>query len=137
MAHNTDRVAAEVAAMASMLERHGPAYTGHNVLEEAQGWIDAGFSADEAGAWCEIGCWDADTAATWRDDGLTPDQVRDAAQRLIDAEVAEWDAADQAAAEDDADWQPVHRHSQYTDGDPIYSACNGDTLAAALVAEAK
>src|SRR5690606_23642790 len=111
-------VDADVAEMAEMLERHGDRFTGNCVEDEAQGWLDHDFDADSADEWCEIGVWDSATAAQLRDAGLTPDQVRDACERLID------EAGDDAA-------------DDYTDGDPIYSACNGDTSVSVLIEAAK
>lgn len=128
---------ADLIEMAEMLERHGDRFTGNNTDDEAQGWLDEGFDADSADAWCEIGCWDATTAAKWRDAGMTPSQISDAADAMLEAEIAEWDAIDEAAAEEDHDWTPCTRESQYTDGNPIYSACNGDTRRQALIDAAK
>lgn len=101
-------------AMVDVLESHGSRYTGNDVDDEAQGWIDQGFSATEADEWCDIGMWDAATAAACRDADKTPDQIAAAAKALIE------DVAD-----DD--------ESPYTDGDPIYSACNGDTSVDVLI----
>ena len=59
--------------------------------------------------------WDADTAATFRGADLTPAQVRGAAESLTDG------------MDDD------ERSETYTDGDPIYSVCNGDTDADEII----
>jgi hypothetical protein len=45
------------------------------VENAAECWIDAGFTADDAPAWWEAGCFDADSASVLRDAGLTPEQV--------------------------------------------------------------
>ena len=103
---------ADLIAMAEMLERHGERFTGDDADAMAQEWLDHGFTVGEADGWCEIGCWDAATAAILAIEGLTPDTASAAAQRLIDAEIAD---------------------SQYTDGDPIYSACNCDTDFQAII----
>jgi hypothetical protein len=127
-----------LADMMEALERHGDKFTGNNVADEAQGWLDENFSAEEADEWCDIGVWDALTAATLRDAGVTPSKANDAAQKLIDAEIEAWEAIDLAAAKDDPEnWTPCERDSQYTDGDPIYSACNNDTNANEIVEAAK
>ena len=128
---------ADVYDMAEMLDRHGSTFAGNCADDTAQDWIDNGFERDSADDWCEIGCWDAATAAELRDSGLTPTQAQEAAQRLIEAETAEWNAKDDAAAKADADWTPCSRDSCYTDGDPIYSACNNDTLAQEIIDAAK
>jgi len=93
--------------VAEVLVSNGERFTGSDAAEVAQEWIDYGFDADDVSDWCDIGCWDAATAAAWRDAGLSPDQVLDAARSLIDAEDEPEDT--------------------YTDGCPIYSCCNGDT----------
>lgn len=107
----------ELEAMVAMLRRHGDRFTGNNVEDEAQGWLDHDFDADDASGWCEIGCWDAATAAELRDGGLSPQAAHDAAESLVEG------------LEDSAE--------TYTDGDPIYSACNGDTDAQEIVNAAK
>lgn len=93
--------------MEDMLSRHGSRFAGNNVRDEAIGWLDAGLDPADADDWCEIGCWDADTAASLRASGVTPRQAHEAAGRLT-------------AGLDDA-------AEKYTYGDPIYSTCNGDT----------
>ena len=95
--------------MAEMLTSHGDCFSGNNVDDQAQDWIDHDFVCDSANDWCEAGVWDAATAAALRDAGLTPQQATAASERLVD------DMDDEA------------REAEYTDGDPIYSACNGDT----------
>lgn len=97
----------DVVAMVATLERHGDRFTGNCTEDAAGDWIGNSFGAAAADDWCEIGCWDASTAAELRDAGLTPWQAHDAAERLTE------DLEDAAKV--------------YTDGDPIYSACNGDT----------
>lgn len=103
---------AALVQMEAMLLRHGDRFAGSCVEDVARDWLDSGFDADGADAWCEIGCWDAATAAQMRDADLTPDQMRAAAEEIA------------AAAE-------------YTDGDPIYSCCNGDTPIQVLIDAAK
>lgn len=98
----------DLAEMVDILERHGDRFIGNDADDEAQDWIDHDFSAEAANAWCKIGVWDAATAAAFRDSGKTPEQIRIVAESLIEA------------AGDDAS-------KTYVDGDPIYSACNGDT----------
>ena len=103
-----------VGEMCDLLDGYGERFSGNCVEDQAQDWLDHGFTADDAGQWCEIGCWDAPTAAEFRDSGKTPEQIADAAEVL-------------AAAEDD----PT---DTYTDGDPIYSACNNDTNPQIIIA---
>lgn len=99
--------------------RHGDAYTGGVARDAAQGWIDAGFSASDADEWMDAGWWDCDRAASARDIGLTPDQTIERSQALIDA------------CGDNIEDAAHH----YTDGDPIYSICNGDTSLDVLATE--
>jgi len=102
--------------MQDMLTRQGDRFAGNNVADEAQDWSDHDFGVDDASDWCDIGVWDAATAAEFRDAELTPDQVDAAAERLVEG------------LEDPTD--------EYTDGDPLYSACNGDTPIEEIVAAA-
>jgi hypothetical protein len=109
---------ADLIEMADTLERHGDRFTGNCADDQAQEWLDADFTADQAGGWCEIGVWSASAAAEFRDADLAPTQVKDASERLIE------DAGEDASDE-------------YTDGDPIYSVCNCDTNAQVIIDAAK
>lgn len=106
-------VDSEVVAIADVLDPYGDRMAGNDVEATAHEWIDNGFDSEGAGEWCEIGCWDPSTAATFRDAGLTPAQVKAAAETLV-------------AGLDD----PT---AEYTDGCPIYSTCNGDTDADVVI----
>ena len=99
--------------MVAVLNSHGPRFSGNHVEDMAQEWLDYDFTPAEADSWCEIGVWDAATAAEFRDAGLSPAEAAAAAERLIEAEKAEWT---------DESWG----FSRYTDGCPIYAACNHD-----------
>ena len=103
--------------MAVILEGHGSKFSGNNVADEAEAWMDNGFSPARAGSWCEIGVWDAAVAAEFRDADLTPEQVTAAAESLTEG------------MDDPAE--------EYTDGDPIYAACNGDINASVIIDAAK
>ena len=103
----------DVAEMAEMLDKHGSTFAGNNADDTAQDWLDNEFSADDADAWCEIGVWDASTAAIFRDAGKSPSDIKAASQRLV-------------AAEDDAS-------EVYTDASPIYAACNNDIDAQIII----
>lgn len=98
--------------MAAVLTSRDERYTGNNVMDEAADWIDHGFTAETADEWMEVGFWDAGAANTVRAMGLTPQQAAERAEALAEAEE---DAAE-----------------VYTDGDVIYSICNGDTAASVL-----
>jgi hypothetical protein len=94
--------------MAAMLRRHGDRFTGSNCEDEAASWEEHGFTVTEADKWCSVGFWDAAAAAAFRDAGATPEQVAEAAERIASDE--------------------------FTDGNPIYSVCNGDTPIRVLLA---
>lgn len=70
-------VSHKVGEVADVLERHGSRFAGNNADDEAQGWLDNDFDADEVDEWCEVGCWDADAAASLRGVGLTPKEVHE------------------------------------------------------------
>ena len=113
----TEIATTEAMRLQSLLLRHGSRFSGNNVEDEAEEWADNGFDADNADGWCEIGVWDAATAAEFRDAGLTPEQVKAAAESLTEG------------LDDPAD--------EYTDGDPIYAACNGDIKASVIIEAAE
>lgn len=103
----------ELQDMLEMLGNHGGMFTGSNPADEAENWIDYGFTADTARPWCDIGVWDAATANAFVAASLTPEQVAAAAERMTDS------------LDDPGE--------EYTDGDPIYAACNGDLDVAKII----
>lgn len=92
-----------------VLERHGPRFTGNNVSDEADGWIEHGFNTSEIDAWCDVGCWDPYTAQRLKDEGLESSDVEAACKYLCD----QFD-------------DPYEQADAYTDGDPMYALCNND-----------
>lgn len=116
--------AGKVNDMAAVLDSHGPTFVGNNVLDQARDWLDHDFTPTQADGWCEIGAWDAATAAAFRNAGLTPEMVKAASERLTEAEQAAWD--EEPTDEDNPVYKTTPEYSQYTDGCPIYAACNGD-----------
>lgn len=58
-----------------------------SVEDAAQCWVNAGFTADDAPAWWEAGCFDADRAAALAGSGLTPEQV---SERRTEEEPESW-----------------------------------------------
>ena len=107
----------ELQEITHLLTGLGDRFSGNNAKDMGQEWLDQGFDANSARDWCDIGVWDPATAATLRDAELTPQEVKDAADRLIEAEET--------------------RYVTYTDGCPIYSCCNNDTRCDVLIEEAK
>lgn len=94
--------AIELAEVTAVLLSHGEMFHGGNPADLAQDWIDHDFDADEVDRWCLIGCWDASTAADFRDTGLSPRRVKEVAKEM-------------AEGQDD-----------YPLNDPIYAVCNND-----------
>ena len=75
----------EIEGAAITLRSYGDMYTGGCVADAAHAWLDAGIEDDGSiGSWCDIGCWDADTAAKWIAAGLSPDDVEVAAKRIVE-----------------------------------------------------
>lgn len=92
---------------------HGDRFSGNDVAESAQEWLDYDFTPSEAGEWCEIGVWNPATASDFRDAGVGPDAVVAAADRLT----SELD-------------DPTE---EYTAGSPIYAACNYDISSSVII----
>lgn len=107
----TEVASAELMAMEALLISNGDRFAGNSATDNAEDWIDNGFDADSAGEWCDIGVWDAATAAEFRDAELTAAEVKAAAESMSEG--------------DDAD--------DYTDGCPIYAACNNDIRASKII----
>lgn len=98
----------EIEGAASTLRGYGDMYTGNCLADAAHAWLDAGIEDDGSiGSWCEIGCWDAATAAEWIAAGLSPDDVEAAAKRMRDQ------------LTDDQMSSRYH-------GGVVYACCNGD-----------
>lgn len=108
-------VSRDVADIAEVLIGHGERFAGDDVEQESQQWIDHDFDAPEVADWCDIGCWNPSVAAQWRDAGLTPDDVKAAAESMVEG-----------SSEPDVEW---------TDSCPIYSCCNGDTETEEIIEE--
>lgn len=96
----------DLADMMELLERYGDRFAGNSAKDNASDWVENGFDADSASDWMDLGVWDAATAAEFRDAELTPGEVGAAADKLVEG------------LEDAAE--------EFTDGCPIYAACNGD-----------
>ena len=103
-------------AIMILLNEAGERFSGNSTYDMAQEWADAEFSPDDCAEWIQAGFWDAATAAALRDAGLSADDASNASIALIDA------------TGDDG---------RYTDSDPIYSCCNGDTDTAVIIAQHK
>ena len=97
--------------MTTELVSRGEFFAGLNPADIADEWLGYDFTSTSASKWLDISVWDAATAAALRDAGLSPDRVKATAERL---------------AAEDAD--------RYTDGCPIYAACNGDYSVDNLIA---
>lgn len=109
----TEVASAEMMTMEALLISNGDRFAGNSVTDSAEDWIDNGFDADSAGEWCDIGVWDAATAAEFRDAKLSAAEVKAAAESMTEG-------LDDAAEE-------------FTDGCPIYAACNNDIRASEII----
>lgn len=94
----------DLADMMELLERYGDRFAGNSSKDIAGDWMENGFDAGSASDWMDIGVWDAATAAEFRDAELTPAEIETAAESMSEGDDAE----------------------KYTDGCPIYAACNND-----------
>lgn len=103
-------------AIMILLNEAGERFSGNSTYDMAQEWADAEFSPDACAEWIRAGFWNATTAAALRDAGLSANDASNASIALIDA------------TGDDG---------RYTDNDPVYSCCNGDTDTAVLIAQHK
>jgi len=115
--HKTHKTFTE-AAMQSMLGGYGERFTGDNPAAAAAEWLDHGFGVVATARWCNVGVWDAATAARFRDAGLSPEQVADAADKLV------------AHLDDERRADPVY-------ADPVYAVCNGDLPVRHIIDAAK
>lgn len=101
---NTNEDTANIDAIAKVLLSHGEMFHGGRAKEIARDWDRYEFTAAGVDRWCSVGVWDAATAEAFVEAGMTPSRVARTAERMVEA-----DGAD-----------------AYTDGCPIYAACNGD-----------
>ena len=101
---STNEDTANIDAIAKVLLSHGEMFHGGRAKEIAREWDGYDFTAAGVDRWCRVGVWDAATAKAFVEAGMTPSSVARTAERMVKA-----DGAD-----------------AYTDGCPIYAACNGD-----------
>lgn len=94
--------------IADTLVSAGPSFSGANVHDEANGWIEAGFDAGEVSDWVDAGFWCAATADRVRSAGVTADQIGDIVDRLMDG-----------LDEDEL-------REKFSGNLPVYALCNGD-----------
>lgn len=108
-----------VKAIRDVLVGYGDVFTGgiNKAYDVAEEWEFDGFTAEQVEEWAGIGVWDADAADVWRGAGLTPTNVKHIADAMVDAS-------------NDPD-------AEFTDGCPIYAACNGDINPSRFVEFAK
>lgn len=94
----------DLPAMIRVVHAAGERFHGNSAVDIARDWIDNDFDAESAEQWMDAGFWNPSTAAACRDSGMEPSDAEDAAAWLIERDGAE----------------------AYTDGSPIYAACNND-----------
>ena len=100
----------EIVAVANILRTHGDMFSGGFAEEYAKDWLSCDFTADGVSEWCEVGCWDANTADTFETYGMTPAQARKAC-----------DAYDVA-------------RNILNGGDAMYACCNNDLCVEDVIA---
>ena len=106
--------------IAAVLRGYGDCYSGGDVDDTAREWITCGITGpDEVGGWCLARVWEPNVAVALRDAGITPQRLCDIAARMTDG------------LDDD------ERSARWTDGCPIYAACNGDLDVDVLVTESQ
>ena len=101
-----------ILALTKKLIESGETFSGgsHNsALEIASEWYAHGFDVKTMSEWIAIGVWEADVAAGFVDNGITPDQVEDASKSLLLA-----------------DGNPYDAPQKWDSGCPIYHACNNN-----------
>lgn len=102
--------------IADALVSAGPSFSGANVHDEADGWIEAGFDSGDVSDWVDAGFWDADMANLVRSAGVTADQIGDIVDRLMDG-----------LDEDEL-------REKFRGNLPVYALCNGDFALDAFLA---
>lgn len=98
---NTAEDRANIDAIAAVLLTHGAGYHGGVPMDMARGWDGYGFTDHGVDQWCEAGVWEPSVAEYLYEAGVKPRHL----QAIADEMTATGD---------------------YTDGCPIYAACNGD-----------
>ena len=88
-------------AIAKVLINHGEMFHGGEPRPTAREWDSYLFTSVAVDQWCSIGVWDPRVADYFARNGMTPAYVKYMAKRMVEADA-------------------------YTDGCPIYAACNGD-----------
>ena len=94
--------------IATVLTLAGEWAHGGDPVETAREWASLGFNSAQVEAWTAVGVWDPDTAETADHLGLSPDELVEAAELLIEDGYDRWT------------------------GKPIYDCCNGDLAVADL-----
>ena len=103
---------ANIDAIGEVLLTYGDRYHGWRPVDVAREWDRYDFTPVGVEAWFEAGVWKPDVAAAFAAADMTQDDVCYAADRMVAANGAD----------------------RYTDGCPIYAACNGDLDPAAIIA---
>ena len=95
--------------IAELLRDYGEVFTGGEHYSAAADWIAAEFTdLDEVEGWCMADVWEPRVAAKLRSAGVSPKGLAG-----IVAEMTRGMTDDE-------------RRNRWTDGSPVYAACNGD-----------
>lgn len=94
--------------LAEGLQGMGDQFSGNDPVEIAKEWQDHSFELSDASKWWDVGVWDADVARALVDAEMTPKDLTATAEAMTE------------------DMTEEELMDAYTDGCPIYSACNND-----------
>lgn len=101
---NATEDSANIDAIVKVLLSHGDMFYGNDSAEAAIEWDSYGFSARGVDLWCSANVWDPRVANALHDNGLSVQSLRNTVQSMIETNGAD----------------------AYTNGCPIYAACNSD-----------
>jgi hypothetical protein len=107
----------KVTEIADILKAYGELFHGGQPEEVAAEWVEAGVTdLDAVDGWCQANVWEPRVAAALRAAHVSPQRLGDIAARMTSG---------MSAAE---------MRDRWTEGCPIYAACNGDISVDDLIA---
>jgi hypothetical protein len=103
--------------IAEILTAYGELFHGGRPDEVAAEWVEAGITdLDAVNGWCMANVWEPHVAAALRAEGVSPQRLCDIAAKMTRGMSAD------------------ERRDRWTEGCPIYAACNGDISVDDLIA---
>jgi hypothetical protein len=104
--------------IAEVLAAYGEVFSGGQPDEVAAEWVAAGITdPDEVNGWCLANVWEPKVAAKLRAAGISPQRLSSIAERMTRG------------------MTPDEMRDRWTEGCPVYAACNGDIDVADFIAE--